>query len=115
MTTCPLCGNPEHRDADEQWDLFLVNAANGEVKNLTSTPAVSEEGPLWSPDGHALAYAVKPRAAPNYEIGLWDARSGRARTLTRGTPADLSLAPVAFVPGGPDSGTFRTVPSRSTL
>ena len=77
-----------------------MNAANGEVKNLTSTPAVSEEGPLWSPDGHALAYAVKPRAAPNYEIGLWDARSGRARTLTRGTPADLSLAPVAFVPGG---------------
>src|SRR5438093_3047422 len=87
-------------DADEQWDLFLVSPANGEVKNLTNTPAIAEEGPLWSPDSRWIAYAVKPRSAPNYEIGLWDVRAGRGRALTRGTPPDWSLAPVGFAPDG---------------
>src|SRR5438067_7920740 len=31
------------RDADEQWDLFLVDPRNGAVTNLTRTEDVSEE------------------------------------------------------------------------
>ena len=87
-------------DANEQWDLFLVSPANGEVVNLTQTPEVAEESPLWSPDSKRIAYAVKPRTAPNHEIALYDVASRTARALTRDTPADWSLEPVAFVPGG---------------
>ncbi len=84
------------RDADEQWDIFLVDVRTGEVTNLTNTPHVSEEGPLWSPDGAALAYMVKPEDAPNYELALFDMRTRTARALTRGTPPELSYAPCAF-------------------
>ncbi len=87
-------------DADEQWDLLLVSPSNGQVENLTRTPEVAEESPLWSPDSKWIAVAIKPRSAPNYEIALWDMRAARLRPLTHGTPADWSLTPVAFLPGG---------------
>ena len=88
------------RNANEQWDLFLVSPASGAVRNLTNTPEVSEEEPLWSPDGRWIAYAVKPRTAPNHEIALYDVARSASRALTKDTPPDLSLQPVAFVPGG---------------
>src|SRR5947207_5049699 len=88
------------RDADEQWDLFLVDPKSGAVTNLTHTPDVSEEGPVWSPDSRTIAYAVKPREAPNFEIHLWELDKRAARALTRDTPPDWSYAPVAFVAGG---------------
>ncbi len=87
-------------DANEQWDLFLVSPASGAVRNLTNTPEVSEEEPLWSPDGKWIAYAVKPRTAPNHEIALYDVTRSTSRALTKDTPPDLSLQPVAFVHGG---------------
>jgi dipeptidyl aminopeptidase/acylaminoacyl peptidase len=87
-------------DADEQWDIFLVNPRNGAVTNLTNTPDVSEENPLWSPDSQLLAYGVKPREASHYELALYDLGSRTSRPLTRNTPPDWSLTPVAFVPGG---------------
>jgi dipeptidyl aminopeptidase/acylaminoacyl peptidase len=87
-------------DADEQWDLFVVNPNQGAVVNLTNTPEISEESPVWSPDSRLLACAVKPRRSPNYEIALVDVAARVLRPLTRNTPADWSLHPVAFVPGG---------------
>ena len=86
--------------ADEQWDLFLLDPRNGGVWNLTATDTVSEEGPLWSHDGKLIACAVKPKHAPNYELALYDVEARSMRPLTRGTPADWSLFPVAFVHGG---------------
>jgi dipeptidyl aminopeptidase/acylaminoacyl peptidase len=88
------------RDADEQWDLFVVDPRSGEVVNLTRTDRISEEGPLWSDDSRWIAYSVKPEEAPNYEIHIWDVLAKRSRALTRDTPADWSYAPIAFVPGG---------------
>src|SRR5215467_3182642 len=35
-------------DGDEQWDIFIVALANGQVTNLTNTPEISEENPTWS-------------------------------------------------------------------
>ncbi|MBI1799257.1 MAG: S9 family peptidase [Candidatus Eisenbacteria bacterium] len=87
-------------DANEQWDLFLVSPANGRVINLTNTPKIAEEGPVWSRDSRWIAFARKPEAAPNFEVHLWDVDRGVERALTRDTPSDQSLSPVAFVPGG---------------
>jgi dipeptidyl aminopeptidase/acylaminoacyl peptidase len=77
-------------DGNEQWDLFIVSANNGQVVNLTNTPEVSEEGTAWSPDGERLAYSVKPRKAPNYEIDIIEIESKKITHLTNNTPAQLS-------------------------
>jgi dipeptidyl aminopeptidase/acylaminoacyl peptidase len=76
-------------DGDEQWDIFLVSPANGDIVNLTNTPEVSEENPAWSPDGRHLAYQVRPRTSPSYEIDVMDILTRKVRHLTTGTPADL--------------------------
>jgi dipeptidyl aminopeptidase/acylaminoacyl peptidase len=79
-------------DGNEQWDLFLVSASNGQVVNLTNTPEVSEEGAAWSPDGEKLAYSVKPKQSPNYEIDIIEILTKKITHLTSNTPAQLSNA-----------------------
>lgn len=77
-------------DGNEQWDLFLVSADNGQVVNLTNTPEVAEEGAAWSPDGEKLAYSVKPKQSPNYEIDTIDILTKKLTHITSNTPAQLS-------------------------
>jgi dipeptidyl aminopeptidase/acylaminoacyl peptidase len=79
-------------DGNEQWDLFLVSTSNGQVMNLTNTPEVSEEGPTWSPDGEKLAYSVKAKQSPNYEIDVIDILTKKVTHITSNTPAQLSNA-----------------------
>jgi dipeptidyl aminopeptidase/acylaminoacyl peptidase len=77
-------------DGNEQWDLFLVSTSNGQVVNLTNTPEVSEEGAAWSPDGEKLAYSVKPKQSPNYEIDTIEILTKKVTHLTSNTPTQLS-------------------------
>jgi dipeptidyl aminopeptidase/acylaminoacyl peptidase len=77
-------------DGNEQWDIFLVSPANGQVLNLTNTPEISEEGLAWSPDGERLAYSVKPKDAPNYEIDVMEVATKKVTHLTRNTPRNLN-------------------------
>ncbi|HEY2498274.1 MAG TPA: S9 family peptidase [Candidatus Angelobacter sp.] len=77
-------------DGNEQWDLFLVSATNGQVVNLTNTPEVSEEDPVWSPDGTKLAYSVKPKQSPNYELDVMEIETKRVTHVTSNTPEQLS-------------------------
>src|SRR5262245_1993164 len=46
----------QDHDGDEQWDIYIVSSASGEVVNLTSTPAVAELEPAWSPDAKSIAF-----------------------------------------------------------
>jgi dipeptidyl aminopeptidase/acylaminoacyl peptidase len=94
-------------EADEQWDLFLVSPNGGAVFNATRTDTIAEEEPLWSPDSKWIAVAIKLEHAPNYEIALYDVAAKKMRPLTKQTPADYSLSPVAFVPGGKSLLTSR--------
>src|SRR5262245_52473887 len=77
-------------DGNEQWDLFLVSPSNGQVVNLTNSPAVSEEGPAWSPDGEKLAYSVKPKQSPNYELEVMEILTKKVTHLTSNSPARLN-------------------------
>jgi len=76
-------------DGDEQWDIFLTSPMNGDVVNLTNTPAISEESPAWAPDGRHLAYQVKPQTSSTFEIDVMDILTRKVRHLTTGTPAVL--------------------------
>jgi dipeptidyl aminopeptidase/acylaminoacyl peptidase len=77
-------------DGNEQWDLFVVSADNGQIVNLTDTPEISEEGAAWSPSGEKLAYSVKPKQSPNYEIDVIEILTKKVTHLTSNTPAQRS-------------------------
>jgi dipeptidyl aminopeptidase/acylaminoacyl peptidase len=83
-------------DGNEQWDLFLVSVSNGQIVNLTNSPEVSEESPVWSPDGERLAYSVKPKRLPNYEIDVMEVLTKKITHLTTNTPASLSNSVAAW-------------------
>jgi len=76
-------------DGDEQWDIFLVSPANGQVTNLTNTPQISEENPVWSPDGNSLAYMVKPKESSTFEIEVMEVLTKKVSHLTNNTPKEL--------------------------
>src|SRR3954466_795645 len=77
--------NSDH-DGDEQWDLLMVSAENGEVVSLTNTPDVAEIEDAWSPDSRYIAFMSKPRSSSTYEIDIMDVLTRRFRALTRNTP-----------------------------
>ena len=67
---------------NEMWDLYAVNSEGGEVINLTNTPEIREESPLWSHDGHTIAFGYKPKDSPTYDIALLDCKTKKVRKLT---------------------------------
>src|SRR5215510_1211215 len=82
-------------DGDEQWDIFFVSPATGQVVNVTKTREISEESPAWSPDGRYLAYTVKPKTSSSYEIDVFDTLMRETRHITTNTPADkLNAGPI---------------------
>jgi Tol biopolymer transport system component len=58
--------DPEYKivfssDRDHDWqvyDIFTMNMAGENVRNLTNTPNEAESYPVWSPDGTMIAYLV---------------------------------------------------------
>jgi len=83
-------------DGNEQFDIFLVAASNGQVVNLTNTPGISEGSMVWSPDGERLAYIVKARDAANWEIDVMEILTKKVTHVTRNTPKNLSNYVVAW-------------------
>jgi Tol biopolymer transport system component len=87
-------------DGNEQWDLFLVSPANGDMVQLTRTPEVSEEEAAWSPSGKDLAYVTRAKASPSYEIAVLNVLSRKSRNLTTNTPVDVSNSDPLWSPDG---------------
>ena len=85
---------------NEQWDLFAVSLENGEIRELTCTPEISEEAPRWSPDRRWIAYEVKPRTSASYEIHLMEFATGRVREITAGTAPQYSNHSPLWSPDG---------------
>jgi Tol biopolymer transport system component len=82
-------------EGDEQWDIFFVSPATGQVVNVTKTREVSEENAVWSPNGRYLAYMVKPKTSSSYEIDVFDTLMRETRHITTNTPADkLNAGPI---------------------
>jgi tol-pal system beta propeller repeat protein TolB len=52
---------------DNTTDIWVMDADGSNQTNITNTPAVSEYGPVWSPDGTKIAYVV----GDNIFSGVW--------------------------------------------
>ena len=66
----------------EYFDLFGIRSGGGVPQNLTSTPDISENGPLFSPDGKTIAFSYKLKTSPTVDIALLDWKSRQVKKLT---------------------------------
>jgi tricorn protease len=64
-------------------DIFTVPAKNGNTRNLTATPGVHEQNPIWSPDGKWIAYMSDGSGTEELAIVPQDG-SGPAIQVTTG-------------------------------
>ena len=78
------------------WDLFLMDLSNGEVTQLTDTPAY-EGSPSWSPDGSFLAYEAYRDDNLEIFVGPADEPAKNAIRLTISPATDHSPT---WAPGG---------------
>jgi dipeptidyl aminopeptidase/acylaminoacyl peptidase len=72
----------EDRGGGEYHDLFAIPSIGGRIANLTNTPDVSENDPVFSPDGLQIAMTMKARISPTTNIGVLDWRTKGVRNLT---------------------------------
>jgi dipeptidyl aminopeptidase/acylaminoacyl peptidase len=85
---------------NELWDIWAVPADGGAAINLTNTPDRREESPLWSPDGAALAIAIKPKDGTSYDLAILDWATRKVRQLTHEASPDRQWQVVAWSPDG---------------
>lgn len=85
---------------NELWDIFAVPADGGEVVNLTRTPDIREENPLWSPDGKTIAVAYKPKQSTAYDLALIDWTTRQVNKITHEATPNYSWSSVAWSPDG---------------
>src|SRR6266699_2149007 len=90
----------QDKGGNELWDLYAVPAEGGEIVNLTNTPEIREESPLWSPNGTTLAVNYKPKESTVYDIALLDWATRKARKLTNETTKTYSWSAVAWSADG---------------
>jgi dipeptidyl aminopeptidase/acylaminoacyl peptidase len=85
---------------DELWDVYAVPADGGEVVNLTRTPDIREENPLWSPDGKTIAVAYKPKQSTAYDLALINWKTRQINKITHEAKPNYSWSSVAWSPDG---------------
>jgi dipeptidyl aminopeptidase/acylaminoacyl peptidase len=85
---------------NELWDIWAVPAEGGAAINLTNTPDRREENPLWSPDGKALAVAIKPKDGTSYDLAILDWATRQVRQITHETVSDRQWQVVAWSADG---------------
>lgn len=85
---------------NELWGLFAVPSEGGEAVNLTNTPEIREENPLWSPNGKTIAFGYKPKDSPSYDIALLDWQTKKVRKLTNEESKNHSWGAVAWTADG---------------
>lgn len=85
---------------NELWDLYAVPSEGGEAVNLTRTPEIREENPLWSADGKTIAFGYKAKDSPAYDIALLDWQTKQVRKLTNEETKNHSWGAVAWTADG---------------
>jgi tricorn protease len=73
-------------------EIFTVPADKGDIRNVTSSPAVADRNPAWSPDGKSIAYFSD--ASGEYELHIRDQNGlAPARHITLGNAPSFYYDP----------------------
>ena len=85
---------------NELWDVYAVPSDGGEVINLTNTPDVREESPLWSYDGKSLVVNYKPKEGTAYNLEVMDWATRKFTPVTHEETPNHSWGAVAWSADG---------------
>ena len=93
-------------------DLFVVSVAGGESKRITTQQGF-DGNPVYSPDGHAIAYHAQLTAgyeSDKWRVMLYDRQTGKSENLSESF--DRSATDLAW---SPDSKTIYFLAENETL
>jgi dipeptidyl aminopeptidase/acylaminoacyl peptidase len=82
---CYASNHDKNPAASTNNDLWIVPVTGGAAKNITADNPASDTSPLYSPDGHYIAYRAQQR--PGYEsdrfrLMIYDRKTGEKKNLT---------------------------------
>jgi len=72
----------QDKGGNELYDVYLISREGGTPINLTDTPQIREQHPLWSHGGKTIACTYKPEKASSYDLALIDVSTHKLRKLT---------------------------------
>ena len=88
----------QDKGGNELWDIYVIAREGGSPVNLTNTPEIREQHPLWSHDGKLIACAYKPKQAPSYDLAIIDVATHKLRKLTEEKDPQQNWDEIAFNP-----------------
>ncbi len=68
-------------NTDSTWDLYLMNSDGSQMQNLTNSPLINENNPVWSGDSKRIYFDTDENFA--HDIYLLDLNSKRKVNITR--------------------------------
>ena len=88
----------QDKGGNELWDVYVISRDGGSPTNLTSTPEIREQHPVWSHDGKSIACIYKPKESTSYDLAIIDVASHRVRKITNEKDQQFSWDIVGFSP-----------------
>ena len=88
----------QDKGGNELWDIYVISRDGGSPINLTNTPEIREQHPVWSHDSKLIACAYKPKQAPSYDLAIIDVATHKLRKLTEEKDPQQNWDVIAFSP-----------------
>jgi len=85
-----------HRHDEQGGDVWLSDLSRGTTPRFTFDPSQENASPIWSPDGHAIAFST----VRNGKWSLYQKPSNGAGTEERLVESDIQILPVSWAAGG---------------
>lgn len=88
----------QDKGGNELYDVYVISRDGGAPVNLTNTPEIREQNPVWSHDGKTIVCIYKPKEAPSFDLALIDIASHKLRKLTEEKDPQWNWSPIGFSP-----------------
>ena len=88
----------QDKGGNELWDIYVISREGGFPTNLTNSPEIREQHPVWSHDGKLIACTIKPKQAPSYDLAIIDVATHKLRKLTEEKDPQRNWDVIAFSP-----------------
>ncbi len=88
----------QDKGGNELWDIYVISREGGSPTNLTNTPEIREQHPVWAHDGKFIACVYKPKQAPSYDLAIIDMATHKLRKLTEEKDPQQNWDVIAFSP-----------------